>query len=122
MMKRQEGMTGISILIIIIMIVFVVSLAIKIVPVYTEDATIKNVVASFHNKGDMRNKSKKAVLKIFKKKLKINSVYDFDMDDVTLKKKDGDYLLVIDYEPRGEIVGSLEFIVHFRHEAKFASH
>lgn len=115
-------MTGISILIIIIFIVFVASIAIKIVPVYTEDATIRNVVESFNNKGDMRGKPKREVLRIFKKKLRINNVYDFDMDNVTLKKKDGDYLLVIDYEPRGEIVGSLEFIVHFRHEAKFASH
>ena len=121
MIKRQEGMTGVSILIIVIFIVFVASLALKVVPVYVDDSAIKSVVASFDNKGDMRGKNKRQVLENFKKKLKINNVRDLDMKAVSLKRAGGDYVLVVDYEPRGELIGSLEYIIHFHHEAKFAS-
>ena len=120
MMKRQEGMTGISILIIVIFIVFVASLALKVVPVYVDDSAIANIVASFDNKGDMRGKTKKSVQDAFIKRMKINNVM-LEREDWSLKKKDGDYLLVVDYEPRGELIGSLEYVVHFHHEAKFAS-
>ena len=121
MMKRQKGLTGISILIIVIFLVFVASLALKVVPVYADDMSIKSVVQSFHNKDDMRGQPKREVLRKFKKRLKINNVTSLDMKYVSLKKKDGDYLLVVDYEPRGELIGNLEFIIHFHHEAKFAA-
>ena len=74
MMKRQEGMTGISILIIVIFIVFVASLALKVVPVYVDDSAIASIVASFDNKGDMRGKSKRNVESSFNKRMKINNV------------------------------------------------
>ena len=121
MMKRQKGLTGISILIIVIFIVFLASLALKVVPFYADDMAISNVVQSFHNKNDMRGIRKSEVLKKFQKKLKINNVTGLDMKNVSLKKKDGDYLLVVDYEPRGELMGNLEFIIQFHHEAKFAA-
>ena len=121
MMKRQQGLTGISILIIVIFLVFVASLALKVAPVYVDDMAIQSVVESFHNKADMRGIRKKEVLRKFQKRLKINNVTSLDMKYVSLKKKDSDYLLVVDYEPRGELIGNLEFIVHFHHEAKFAA-
>ena len=121
MMKRQQGLTGISILIIVIFIVFVASLALKVVPVYVDDMAIKNVVQSFNGKDEMRGKPKREVMRIFQKKLKINNVTGLDMKSVSLKKKDSNYILVVDYEPRGELMGSLEYIVHFHHEAKFAA-
>ena len=120
MMKRQEGLTGISILIIVIFLVFVASLAVKVVPVYADDSAISNIVASFDNKSDMRGKTKKMVQNAFIKRMKINNVM-LEKDEWSLTKKDGDFLLVVDYEPRGELVGSLEYIVHFHHEAKFAA-
>ena len=120
MMKRQEGLTGISILMIVMFLVFVASLALKVVPVYADDSAIKSIVASFDNKGDMRGKTKKIVTDAFIKRMKINNVM-LEKDQWSLTKKDGDFLLVVDYEPRGELIGSLEFIVHFHHEAKFAA-
>ena len=121
MIKQQKGMTGISILIVVIGIVFVASLALKVVPIYVDDTTIKNIVASYDNKADMRGKTHKSVMENFQKKLKINNVNNFDMDNVSLTKEGSDYLLVVDYEPRGELIGSLEYIVHFTHEARFPS-
>lgn len=109
-----------SMLVVVAALVFVASMGLKIVPVYVDDSSVKAVVASFDNKADMRGKSKKQVLDIFKKRMKINNVMLRD-EDYTLKKKGGDYLLVVDYEPRGQLIGSLEYIVHFQHEAKFAA-
>ena len=119
MIKKQEGMTGISIIMILCFVVFVITLLIKVVPVYVDDASIKSIVKSFDGKLEMRGKNKKDVLATFKKRLRINNLSMLDDDAITITKNDGDFTLVVEYEPRGELVGSLEYIVLFHHEATF---
>jgi len=119
MIKHQEGATGISIMIIVGALVFLVTILLKIVPVYVDDSSVKNVVASFHGKSDMRGQSNSEVLKTFEKRLKINNVTSLSDDAVTLEKANGDFVLTVEYEPRGSLIGSLDFIVSFKHEATF---
>ena len=121
MLKKQEGMTGISIMILVAAIVFVASILLKIVPVYVDDSSVKSVVASFHGKSDMGGRSKRDVLAAFNKRLRINNVTSITDEFVSLSKSDGNYVLVVEYEPRGNLMGSLEYIVSFRHEAVFTS-
>jgi len=119
MMKRQEGMTAISIIIIVGFLVFVASLILKVAPVYVDDSSVKSVVASFDGKSDMRGKNKREVLFTFEKRLKINNVAGLSKDAVSLDRDGDDYILTVEYEPRGVLIGSLEYIVSFKHEATF---
>ena len=119
MIKRQQGMTAISMMVVLAGLICVASLVIKVAPVYVDDSSIKSVVASFHGKNDMTGANKRKVLEAFNKRLKINNIRDLPKEAVSLSKKDGDYILVVEYEPRGELIGSLNYIVSFRHEAVF---
>ena len=119
MIKRQEGMTAISMMVLIGGLVFVASLVLKVAPVYVDNSSVNSVVASFDGKNDMAGSTKKMVLEAFHKRLRINNVTTLPKEAVSLVKKDGDFILVVEYEPRGQFIGSLEYIVSFRHEAKF---
>ena len=114
-------MTAISLMVLIGGLVFVGSLILKVAPVYVDDSSIKSVVASFDGKNDMSGSTRKQVLDAFNKRLKINNIRDLPKEAVSLTKKDGDYILLVEYEPRGELIGSLNYIVSFRHEAVFAA-
>lgn len=118
MIKRQDGMTAVSMVMVVGALVFVASLLLKVVPVYVDDSSIKNVVASFHGKNDMRGQSKKQVLATFDKRLRINNV-SVNKEAIKLTRSGSDYVLTVEYEPRGELIGSLEYIVSFKHEAVF---
>ena len=119
MIKRQEGMTAISMMVLIGGLVFVASLVLKVAPVYVDNSSVNSVVTSFDGKNDMAGSTKKMVLEAFHKRLRINNVTTLPKEAVSLVKKDGDFILVVEYEPRGQLIGSLEYIVSFRHEAKF---
>lgn len=121
MIKRQEGMTAISMMIVLAGLVYIGSLIFKVAPVYVDDSSIRSVVASFDGKNDMTGSTKKMVLDAFNKRLRVNNIRNLPKEAVSLTKKDGDFVLVVDYEPRGELIGSLEYVVKFRHEAVFAA-
>ena len=114
-------MTAISMMVVLAGLIFVGSLVFKVAPVYVDDSSIKSVVASFDGKSDMAGRTKKMVLDSFNKRLRINNIRNLPKEAVSLTKKDGDYILVVEYEPRGELIGSLDYIVGFRHEAVFAA-
>lgn len=111
-------MTGISIMIIIGALVFIASIVFKVAPVYVDDGSIKSIVASFDSKSDFRGKSKRQVMEAFEKRMKINNV-SLDDESVYLGKEGKDFVLIVEYEPRGNLVGSLDYIVSFQHEARF---
>jgi len=50
--------------------------------------------------------------------LKINNIYSINKDNIVIKKTKTHYLVTIDYEPRGTLVGNLDYIVTFHHEAE----
>lgn len=116
-MEKQKGMTLISWVVVLGFVGFQLMLAIKIVPVFTEDHTIAEVWKKIESDTALVGLSPKQIRKAIKKKMKINSVYDFDFDSIEIKKSEGFYVVTTEYEPRGQIIGPLDYIVTFRHEA-----
>ena len=117
-MKKQKGMTLISWIVVLAFVGFQFMMAIKILPVFAEDHTI----ASFWNKlGDdpaLVGATPKAIRESVLKKLKINNVYALHKDDIVITKSDGYYIVSVEYEPRGQLIGKLDYIASFSHEAR----
>ena len=115
---KQKGMTLISWVVVLVFVGFQFMLAIKILPVFSTDHTIKSVWHTIENDTMLVGASPKNIKKAIMKKMKINNVYDFDLNTVKIKKSKGYYIVTTEYEPRGKIIGPLDFIVSFKHEAK----
>ena len=116
--KNQKGMTMISWLIVLVFVGFQFMLAIKIVPVFAEDHTIKTIWKGLENDVALVGLPPKRIKKAIMKKMRVNSVYDFDMSTVKIKRLKGYYIVTTKYEPRGKIMGPLDFIATFKHEAR----
>jgi hypothetical protein len=116
-MKRQQGLTVISWIVILAFLGFQGVLALNVIPVYINDASVKSIMTGLETDQTVRDKDARKLGDIIIKRLKINNIYSIKKDNITIKKTKSSYLVSIDYEPRGTLVSNLDYIVTFHHEA-----
>lgn len=116
-MKRQQGLTVISWIVIIAFLGFQIVLGLNVIPVYINDASIKSMLSAMETDQSVRGMDARKLNDIIIKRLKINNIYTVKKGNITIKKTKTHYNITIDYEPRGTLVGNLDYIVTFSHEA-----
>ncbi len=117
---KQNGMTMLGMMIVVGFILFQLVLVMNIFPAYMTDSTIKNIIEKLPEDPSVKNKTAKEVKAIILKRMRINSVYGLE-DIVKVKKARGEIIVTVDYEPRGTLVGNLEYIIKFEHEVRITS-
>lgn len=116
-MKKQKGLTLISWLAIIGLLLFNAIIAMNVVPVYINDHSVKSLMQNLENDASLRGATPKKIKDIIAKRLRVNNVYSISKDNIKLLKSKEGYVVSIEYEPRGRLIGSLDYIVSFSHEA-----
>jgi len=116
--NKQKGLTMISWLIIIVFLLFQGVIAMNVLPVYITDSSVKKIMAELPNDAKAKETSTKRLKALVAKRLSINSIYSIKPEHIKVKKGRGENIVTIEYEPRGKLVGNLEFIVSFKHEAR----
>lgn len=117
MANRQKGMTMLSWLVVLGILVFFVLIGIKMVPTYLENYSIKQVLANMENDRKVRTMSAGEMKKSFIKRLKINSVYEFDRDSIKIKKEKFGTRFSVDYEIRKPVAGNVSIVMEFSESA-----
>jgi hypothetical protein len=117
-MKKQKGLTLISWLAIIAVVLFNAIIAMNVVPVYLNDHSVKTLMQSLETDTDLKGATPKKIKEIITKRLRINNIYSINKDHIAIKQTKSGYLVTIEYEPRGRLVGNLDYIVSFKHEAR----
>ncbi|HHO59621.1 MAG TPA: DUF4845 domain-containing protein [Thiotrichales bacterium] len=120
-MHKQKGMTLISWVVILVFILFQVVMAMKIVPVYMADTSVKSVLERLTTDIDAKGLTNKKLKTLIEKRLRINNVYEIEPEDIKITKGRGEQHITIDYEPRGNLMGNLDYIIKFHHEATVVS-
>lgn len=116
-MNKQRGMTLISWVVVIVFIGFQAMLAIKILPVYMTDSSIKKLWSNLETDPSLVGAPPKKIREVVLKRLKINNVYALNKKDIKIKKVKGNFIVSVVYEPRGTVIGTLDYIMTFKHEA-----
>ena len=117
-MNKQKGMTTIGVIIMVAIIGFTVLVSINVAPYYFTDSIISSLWKSLETVQSLIGLPSKKLRKVVRKRLKVNNVYDIKKEDIVIKKVKGFYIVTLEYEPRGKIVGSLDYIMTFKHEAR----
>jgi hypothetical protein len=113
MMRREQGLTMISLALILGLIASFVLLALKIGPIYLDHSKVINALAAVEETTDIETKSKSEILSSLRKRFNFNYVYHIEDDDISIIKQ-GNYLKVdIEYEVVEAIVGNLSVLVEF---------
>ena len=117
-MKKQQGLTMISMAVVIVFLLFQAVIAMNVIPVYMTDSSVKDVLQRVHEDPKSTGMSAKELKDSVIKRLRLNSVYDIKPEYIQAKKGRGENIITIEYEPRGKLIGTLDFIVTFKHEVK----
>ena len=81
--------------------------AIKVIPIYMENFTIKSVLESVQEDPRIDPKSKREIWESISKRLYINEVRLIKREHVTMTRKDGKTTITITYESRRPYMGNL---------------
>jgi len=112
--KREQGLTFITLALILVLIGFFTLLVLKIGPIYMDHSKVLNALTAVEKTIDVETKSKREIRDILAKRFDINYVYDIDLQDVEITKAHDNHLKVrIAYEVVKPIMGNLSVLVEF---------
>ena len=115
--NRQHGLTMLSGLIVLAVVVFFVLIGIKMVPTYLENYAVKQVLTNVENDRAVRKMLPRQIRESIMKRLRINSVYEFDRNWIKIAKKKEGYLVNVDYEIRKPVAGNVSIVMVFSDSA-----
>jgi len=112
-LKNQQGLTFISIALILGLIGFFTLLILKIVPIYMDHNKVASAMKELRNSPEIRSMSEPEIRESLSKRFNINYVYDVKQEDIEIIKH-GDYLKVaIEYEVAKKIAFNLSVLAEF---------
>jgi hypothetical protein len=116
--SKQRGLTMISWVVVIVFLLFQGVIAMNVIPVYMTDSSVASIMKELPKDVKARDASTKELKILVAKRLNINSIYTIKSEHIKVKKGRGENIVTIEYEPRGKLIGSLDYIVSFKHEAR----
>lgn len=105
--NRQQGMTTIGLMLLLAVIAIFALSAIRIIPIYLENFTIKSVLTAVQEDQKIDAKSKAAIWDSIRKRLYINEVREIKRDHVSIVRMNGQTTVTITYESRRPYIGPL---------------
>lgn len=118
-MKHQQGMTLIGWVIVLALIAFFVTLAIRLVPMYQEYYGVVQIMDDMKTELRNNNLSKNEVQTLLSKRFNIGYISSVKRDDVEVfRGKNTGYVtkIVIDYEVRKPFFAQIDLVGHFHKE------
>ncbi|MBL1272644.1 MAG: hypothetical protein ACI92B_001868 [Marinobacter maritimus] len=115
-MGRQSGASALVILIMVLFFGSLLSLVIKIGPVYMDDHTIQQALEGLDGTEGLSRMGPAQLRTLINKRLSVNNIRGFDAKDITVEK-DGELVIInVDYEVRNNIFRNVDTVVHFQHK------
>lgn len=112
----QRGASTLGILVAILFFGSLLTLLIKIGPIYLDDFTIQESIEGLDGTKGLSTMSARDVHKLINKRLSINNVRNLDPKAVTVKAEGNEVQVSVEYEVRTGVVSNVDAVVHFRHD------
>jgi len=113
MKAQQQGATVVGMIFIAAGIVFVVVLALKLVPAYIEYATIQNHLRELARAPDTRTATPAEIRSAFGRRAQIDDIRAISSADLDIARDGGDVILSASYETRIKLVGNISACIDF---------
>lgn len=112
--NKQRGLTGISIMAILVVIAFIAIIFLKIMPVYFDAFKVGDVVSGMKEERGLGDKTNNEITTMILKRLDVNMVSDVTKDNVFIEKIKNEVLIDVEYEVRKQMFGNLDIVVSFK--------
>ncbi len=116
--NKQKGLTGISIMAILVVIAFIAIIFLKIMPIYFDAYKVGDVISSMEEERGLDDKSIGEIRTMILKRLDVNMVTDVTKDDIDVEKTKDTIFIDVEYEVRKNMFGNLDVVVSFKKSAE----
>lgn len=117
--KRQEGITGIGIAILLVIAAFFVLIAMRLFPVYVEHFSVTTHLENLAVDSDTKGKSDEEIWGKLKKTFEIDDVENVKDENLIVERHEGGSMTIaIEYEVRTSGFGNVDFVVVFYDEVE----
>ena len=113
MKTQQQGATVVGMILIAAGIVFVVIIALKLVPAYIEYATIQNHLRELARAPDTRTATSAEIITAFNRRAQIDNIDVINGRDLDISREGGDVVLSASYGMRVKLVGNISACIDF---------
>lgn len=104
-------MFGILVLLAMITLFFTVGL--KIAPIYINHNLLTGICQDLIDNGQALNMTQSEIRSTVSNNLRINQIQGFDVDNIRMRRENGEAIISIAYESRIELVANLDVIATF---------
>ena len=119
--KKQQGMTAISMLLLLIVAGFLGMLVLKLGPIYMENFKVKTVLSNLESQSDLTSLTTRNLRGAIHKRLYVNEVRRLEDKAIKIKRLVNGYRIDVDYEVRENILANVDAVVSFQEQAEIRS-
>jgi len=116
--NNQKGLTGVSIMVLLVAIAFIAIIFLKVMPIYFDSFKVGDVVSGMTEERGLGEKSNSEITTMILKRLDVNMVSDVTKEHVFIEKIKNAILIDVEYEVRKAMFGNLDVVVSFKKSAE----
>ena len=114
----QAGASKLGILMLILLIVTFIAGGLKIAPLYVDNNLITGICAELIETGEAGNMTPTEIRQRVANSLRINNIRGFDLNNIKLRKENGQPIISVAYEARVELIANLDVVAKFDTELR----
>ncbi len=111
--KRQAGLTGLSIMMLLVLIGFIAMFLIRLAPVYIENFSVNSSLNSLKSDPETKGSTESQLRDRLMKRFDVNDVNRVKSDDVTIDRDGTRYTIDVAYDVQVPFLYNIDFLVHF---------
>jgi len=116
MHDRQQGMGTSSILFVLVVVIFLLTVIFKLGPSYMSFLTMKSVMNSLAESPEPILGGKPAIMRVLENRMMVNEIRSVDAKSFTLKKAGEEtFDLAVNYEQRQHLFFNIDTVLTFKH-------
>jgi hypothetical protein len=113
LVRRQEGMTSLGIVILVAFVGIFAFAALRLVPVYLNYMKVASVVAGVTEEFDGTGASSGMIRSSISRRFDVEMISEINATDVTVKRVDGGYEVSAVYSHKAPFIANVSFLVDF---------
>jgi len=112
--KKQQGVTAISVALGLVLLAFFVLIAVTLWPVYMENFSVNSHLKRLADDSQAKSMTKEEIYKTLEKRFGIDDVKSVTRQDITVTGQPGEgYEVSVEYEVRKEFMGNVDLVLYF---------
>jgi len=112
--RKQQGVTMITIVLGLVLLAFFVYIAITLWPVYLENFSVNSHLERLADDPQAKSMTKTEILNTLQKRFGIDDIKSVRAQDISIAGESGDgYDLELDYEVRKHFMGNIDLVIVF---------